>query len=155
MIQTLLVDLAVAQDGGYSATPSAATGRTSDGDGATGTKEASGGAAGGGASSPFSGDFFLILVLVVVAMFGFSIMSQRKQKKKRKAMMDTLAKRDVVQTIGGIIGTVVDVKGARVVLCVHEGSNARITVTRSAIQTTLEVAGGEAAAADSGEDTED
>jgi len=154
MIQTLLVDLVVAQDGGYSATPSVATGRTSGGEGATGTADATGGAA-GGASSPFSGDFFLILVLVVVAMFGFSIMSQRKQKKQRQAMMDTLAKRDVVQTIGGIIGTVVDIKGDRVVLCVHEGSNARITVTRSAIQTTLEVAGGEAAADDSGEDTED
>lgn len=155
MIQTLLVDLAVAQDGGYSATPSAATGRTSGGDGATGTSEASGSTAAGASSSPFSGDFFLILVLVVVAMFGFSIMSQRKQKKKRQAMMDTLSKHDVVQTIGGIIGTVVDIKGDRVMLCVHEGTNARLTVSRSAIQTTLEAAGGEDAAADSGEDTED
>ena len=154
MIQTLLVDLVVAQDGGYSSTPTTATGRTSDGSTA-GTSEGADGAATGGAASPFGGDFIMIMVLVVVAMFGFSFMSQRKQKKQRKIMMDTLAKRDVVQTIGGIIGTVVDINGDRVVLSVHEGSNTRLTVTRSAIQTTLEVADGEAPADDSGEDTED
>ena len=63
---------------------------------------------------------------------------QHKQEKQRQQMMDTLTKRDVVQTIGGIIGTLVDIQGDREVLCVHEGSNSRLTVSRSAVQTTLD-----------------
>jgi preprotein translocase subunit YajC len=141
MIEFAFADLAVAQDQApsYSATPPVAAGRTSDSAAST-TSESSADGGDGGSGSPFGGDFLMILVLVMVAIFGFSMLSQRKQKKKRQEMMSTLSKHDLVQTIGGIVGKVVDVQDDRVVLCVHDSTNSRLTVMRSAVQSTLEPA---------------
>ena len=44
---------------------------------------------------------------------------------------------DTVQTIGGVIGSIVEVKNDSVVLKVDESSNTRITFSRSAIQQVL------------------
>ena len=143
MIEYAFVDLAVAQDQAATnpaALPPAA-GRSSNSVSTTGTPSGQEGEGTGAAASPFGGDFLMILVLVMVAIFGFSMLSQRKQKKQRQQMMNTLAKHDLVQTIGGIVGTVVDVQTDRVVLCVHDSTNSRLTVMRSAIQSTLEPAG--------------
>lgn len=48
-------------------------------------------------------------------------------------MVQTLSKNDKVRTIGGIIGTVVDVKGDEVTLKVDESNNTKIKVASSAI----------------------
>ena len=48
-------------------------------------------------------------------------------------MVQTLAKNDKVRTIGGIIGTVVDVKGDEVVLKIDESNNTKIRLSASAI----------------------
>jgi preprotein translocase subunit YajC len=72
-----------------------------------------------------------------MAMIVFSLFGQRRERKKREAMMSSLKKHDQVQTVGGIIGSIVDVKGDRVVLKVDESSNTRMTLSRSAIQQVL------------------
>ncbi len=139
MIESMFIDLAFAKVSAgstYVATPSTGAGRASAGAGAT--EGADGKPDSGAGPAGFSPDFFMVIMLVIIAMIGFSFMSQRKQKKRQQAMLDGVGKRAVVQTIGGIIGTVVDIRGDRIVLSVHEGSNSRLTVARSAIQQTLE-----------------
>ena len=48
-------------------------------------------------------------------------------------MVQSLQKNDRVRTIGGIIGTVVDIKGDEITLKVDESNNTKINVASSAI----------------------
>ncbi len=57
----------------------------------------------------------------------------RKQQQKHKQMVQTLTKNDRVRTIGGILGTIVDVKGDEITLKVDESNNTKIKVSTSAI----------------------
>lgn len=93
----------------------------------------------GAARSPFGDQFFIILILLVGGMLLFSVLGQRRDRKKREAMISAIKKHDRVQTVGGVIGSVVDVKPDHVVLKVDESSNTRITFARSAIQQILTV----------------
>ena len=77
---------------------------------------------------------FLLLFLFV----GMSFLSQRKEKRRRKSLLKQLDKKASVQTIGGIMGSVIEVKGDLVVLEVDKASNTRLTFSRSAIQQVLE-----------------
>ena len=83
---------------------------------------------------PFGGNFFTMLMLLLVGMIVFSMFSGRKQKKRRATMLDSLQKRDIVLTRGGVFGTIVEIKPDRVVLKVDESSNTRITVLRDSIE---------------------
>ncbi len=81
----------------------------------------------------------MILLLVIIAVFLFvSTMGQRKERKKREALLAAVKKGDRVQTIGGMIGTVVEVRDSDVIVKVDEQSNTRIKFVKSAIQTILE-----------------
>lgn len=84
-------------------------------------------------------DAFLPLIfLAIIAVFWFMMMSsQRKEKKRREAMLTSLNKGDKVLTLGGMIGTVVEVRESEVVLKVDEAGNTRIKFSRAAIQTVL------------------
>ena len=93
--------------------------------------------------------FFIIMLLVLGSMILFSIMGQRRDRKKREAMIGAIKKHDRVQTIGGVIGSVVEVKPDYVILKVDESSNTRITFARSAIQQVLNVSAESAATAKS------
>ena len=102
-------------------------------------------AAGGGgqkSSEPFGGQFFMLLLLVLGAMIIFTVMGQRRDRKKRQALLGSVKKHDRVQTSGGLIGSVVEVKADTIVLKVDESSNTRITFARSSIQQVLTSAEG-------------
>lgn len=89
--------------------------------------------------SPWGGSsFFILIILVIAVMWIFMIGGQRKEKKKRAKMLEQLSKGAKVQTIGGILGTVVDIRGDEVVVKVDENANTRLRFARSAIQTVLE-----------------
>lgn len=84
---------------------------------------------------PFGGMGLPLMLLVFLAlMFGMTMFGQRKEKKKRAAMLASMKKNDKVVTIGGIIGTVVEVKDNEVIVKVDESSNTRMRFSRSAIQ---------------------
>jgi len=83
--------------------------------------------------NPF-GNFFIIGMVIILAMIIFSIMGNRREKKKREQMIASIKKHDKVQTIGGVVGSIVELKPDFVVLKVDESSNTRITFARSAIQ---------------------
>jgi len=76
---------------------------------------------------------FLPFIFLFVIMYMVLFRGPRKQQKKHKAMVSTLDKNDKVRTIGGIMGTVVDVRDDEVVLKVDESNNTKIRVIKSAI----------------------
>ena len=53
---------------------------------------------------------WVMLVLIIVVMWFFMIRPQRKQQKELQKFRDGLQKGDKVVTIGGIYGTVVEIK---------------------------------------------
>ena len=81
----------------------------------------------------------LWMVLLMIGVFWFFVLGgQRRDKKKRAALLAAIRKGDKVQTAGGIIGTVVEVRPADVLLKVDENTNTRIKFARSAIQNILQ-----------------
>lgn len=102
-----------------------------------GTMASGGGGTGGASGSPSSGfgnNFLFIAGGMIVFMFIVSMMGQRRDRKKREALINSISKHDKVQTVGGVIGSVVEVKSDTIVLKVDEAANTRITFARSAIQ---------------------
>jgi len=70
-----------------------------------------------------------VMIIMVVMMFR----APQKQKKERKQLEQSLEKNDRILTIGGIYGTIVDIKDDEVTLKIDESNNTKIKVTRSAI----------------------
>ena len=94
--------------------------------------------------APMDSTFIYLTLAIVGAMVLFSFLSSRKQKKQRDSLLSAIKRHDRVQTIGGVIGSVVEVKPDVVVLKVDESSNVRMTFARSAVQSILkEGPGGE------------
>jgi preprotein translocase subunit YajC len=93
------------------------------------------GAAAPGASNaaPGGSSFMIMMIVLLGAMILFSFVSSRREKKKRDQLLGNIKKHDKVLTIGGVVGTVVEVKDAEIILKVDETSNTRITFTKSAI----------------------
>ncbi len=106
--------------------------------GGEGTLSPGGAGSGGTGGSPpgggFGSQFLLIAGGMIVFMFIMSIMGQRRDRKKREALISGITKHDKVQTVGGVIGSVVEVKPDTIVLKVDESANTRITFARSAVQ---------------------
>ena len=86
------------------------------------------------------GGFFWILIPMMLVILGLPMITGRKERKKREAMLASIANRDRVQTIGGIIGVVTEVKSDQVTLRVDESSGTKLTFARNAVSDILEKA---------------
>ena len=93
----------------------------------------------GGANPPpppgwgaFSSPMFMMALLLVMLWF-VVLRPKQRQDKQRQQLLDSLKRGDRVQTIGGIIGTVVESKDNEVVVKVDESSNTKMRFIRSAI----------------------
>lgn len=75
----------------------------------------------------------IFLGLMFVLMYMILFRGPRKKQQQHKQMVQTLTKNDKVRTIGGIIGTVVDIKDDEITLKVDESNNTKIKVLPSAI----------------------
>lgn len=76
----------------------------------------------------------LTLMVILLAVFWFVTMrSKRKQEQQRQDMLNQLKRGDRVQTIGGIMGTVIEARDDEVLVKVDESSNTKIRFARSAI----------------------
>ena len=85
--------------------------------------------------SPAAQLFPFALMIAVVAFLLLSARGQKKREKRvREQMFAGLSKNDRVQTIGGVIGTIMSVKDTEVVLKVDETTNTKMTFIKSAIQ---------------------
>lgn len=99
-----------------------------------------GGPAGAPQAAPpgaFNSTFLFLMLGMIVLMIVMSVMQGRREKKARAQLMADLGRHDRVQTIGGVIGTIVELKDDEIVLKVDESNNTRIHVARSAVQSVL------------------
>lgn len=74
---------------------------------------------------------WVMLALVFVIMWFFMIRPQRKQQKELEQFRSSLKKGDKVVTIGGIFGTVVEVKDGYILMEID--NNVKIRVSKNAI----------------------
>ena len=86
---------------------------------------------------------FLPLILIFVVMYLLLMRGPRKQQQQHKQMVQSLKKNDRVRTIGGILGTVVDIRGDEVTLKIDESTNTKIRVSTSAVGKNLSTEGKE------------
>ena len=102
-----------------------------DGDKETGTD-------GDAGTRPPMNNMFLwvMLPLLIVYMF-FMFRGPKKKQQEHNKMVSSMAKNDRVRTIGGIFGTVLDVRDDEIVLKVDESTNTKIKVSPQAIATVL------------------
>jgi preprotein translocase subunit YajC len=98
-------------------------------------------APGPGPTTPQGGPAGLGLFVPILIFFGvfmyFQFRGQRKEQAKKKALLESMKKNDRVLTIGGIVGTIAQVKEHEVILKIDEANNTKMTVTKRAIQTIL------------------
>ena len=81
----------------------------------------------------------LPMILIFVVFYLLMIRPQRKKEKKVKEMLDSLKKDDRICTIGGIYGTIVNIKDDTVTLAVGK-DNLSMVVARWAIRSVEDVA---------------
>ena len=77
------------------------------------------------------GSFLIMMVLIFVVLFFLMIRPQQKKQKELVKFRDSLQKGDKVVTIGGIYGTVAEIK-ERVVL-LEVDNNVKIRVDKSSL----------------------
>lgn len=82
---------------------------------------------------PFGNSSLIFIALMFILMYFILFRSPRKKQQQHKQMVQSLQKNDRIRTIGGIIGTVVDIKGDEITLKVDESSNTKIKIVSSAI----------------------
>ena len=74
---------------------------------------------------------WIMLALIFVVMWFFMIRPQRKQQKELQNVRDSLKKGDKVVTVGGIFGTVAEIKDTTVLIEVD--NNVKIRVSKNAL----------------------
>ena len=74
------------------------------------------------------------MFVVIGLMFYMLVLApDRRRRQEHSSMLDNLKKNDQVVTIGGIKGTVTNVKDDEVTIRVDESSNTRIRILRSSV----------------------
>jgi preprotein translocase subunit YajC len=87
----------------------------------------------GQGGQPFFGSFMFPLLMIMIIFMGMQFFSKRKQDKERQSQLAAMKRGDRVQTIGGILGTIVEVREGDVLVKVDESNNTKIKFARSAI----------------------
>jgi len=77
---------------------------------------------------------FFIIIAAVLFMFWWMGRSGRKREAARKQMLAKLQKGDKITTIGGVRGTVIEVREDEVIVKVDESNNVRMRFSRWAIR---------------------
>ena len=78
------------------------------------------------------------LIIMFVLMYFLMIRPEKKRKKKEKAMLDALKRGDRICTIGGIYGTIVNIKDDTITLSVGN-DNVKLVFARWAIRNVEEL----------------
>lgn len=86
-------------------------------------------------STPWSG--YILLIAMFVLLYFMMFRGPKKKQQQQRQMIESLKKNDRVQTIGGILGTVLDVKDDEVTLKIDESTNTKVKVVAGAISKVL------------------
>ena len=78
------------------------------------------------------------ILIMVLVMYFLMIRPEQKRKKKEKAMLDALKRGDRICTIGGIYGTIMDIKDDTITLSVGR-DNLSMVVARWSIRSVEDV----------------
>jgi preprotein translocase subunit YajC len=76
---------------------------------------------------------YLPFILLFVVMYMFLFRGPKKKQQAHQKMEESLQKNDRVRTIGGILGTIIDVRDDEIVLKVDESNNTKLHIARGAI----------------------
>jgi len=99
---------------------------------------------------PKSFEWFLpVMIGGFILLYIWMSRGKKKEQRRRKEMLEALKKGDKITTIGGIVGTVMNVKDDEVTMKVDETTNTRMTFARWAVRGV-----GDAAKAEKPEDAE-
>ena len=83
--------------------------------------------------------YFLYGMLIFLGVFYFVLFRSRsREQKKVESLLSGLKKGDRVETIGGLFGTIVDVRDSEVVLKVDENNNVKLRFNRIAIKRVIQ-----------------
>lgn len=77
------------------------------------------------------------IILFMFMLGGSTRKQQKKQQEKQNAMLAAMSKGDKIVTIGGIRGSVVEVRESEVLVKVDENNNTRMKFSREAIREVL------------------
>ena len=111
---------------GEQATTQQPDGKETGTDGGTGTGK-----------SLFDNPMLLVMLPLLLVYMFFMFRGPKKKQQEHKKMVSSMAKNDRVRTIGGIFGTVLDVRDDEIVLKIDESTNTKIRVSPQAIATVL------------------
>ena len=78
------------------------------------------------------------ILIMVRVMYFLMIRPERKRRKKEKAMLDALKRGDRICTIGGIYGTIMDIKDDTITLSVGR-DNLSMVIARWAVRSVEDV----------------
>jgi preprotein translocase subunit YajC len=90
------------------------------------------------AASPIPFGPFVPIVLIIIVFYFIIIRPQQKQSKQRQNLLSALKVNDRVQTVGGLLASVVEVRDNKVRLKIDETNNVKAWYTRSAIHRIVE-----------------
>jgi len=82
---------------------------------------------------PSPTSFYIMMALMFVVLYFFMIRGPRQKQKQREQLLKAIKKNDRIQTIGGILGTVVDVRDDEIVIKIDESNNTKMRITRGAV----------------------
>lgn len=89
---------------------------------------AAGGQQGGGGLS-----FLIMIVLIFVVMWLFMIRPQQKKQKELNKFRDALKKGDKVVTVGGIYGTIAEVKEGSAQVLIEVDKDVKLKVDKASL----------------------
>jgi preprotein translocase subunit YajC len=101
------------------------------------TPPTGGAAEGTGTAKPNPWLQMLPFIVIIIAMYLLLFRGPRRKQQEHQKMVSSLKKNDRVRTIGGIYGTVVDVRQDDIVLKIDENNNTKIHIIPSAIGAVL------------------
>jgi len=76
---------------------------------------------------------FIFIGLIFVMLYFVMFRGPKKKQQEQKKMINSLQKNDRIQTVGGILGTVIDVGENEVTIKIDESNNTKMRVVPSAV----------------------
>ena len=80
----------------------------------------------------------IFIVVTFVLLYLVVFRAPKKKEQQQHKLVQSLKKNDRVQTIGGIYGTVIDVKENEILLKIDESNNTKIKISPAAISRKLD-----------------
>jgi len=78
-------------------------------------------------------DSLIWMIPLFVIMYLLMFRGPKKKQQQHQKMVKALQKNDKVRTIGGILGTVIDVKDDEITLKIDESNNTKVRITPGAV----------------------